>query len=270
MQWIQRRILAMGAAGLMGWSAAVAGQQGSGLRVETGTDITYGEVSYEDATVDVSEELWNPRLSIEFSEAGGSVGLGVAYAESKNSFALDFDDGDKELEGDLEVKRKDLIPFLRFGMGRNASLRLGYRRFKYEFSRGILDETEDGRPSKRIRDGLAKGDLTTGFDAEANVTFGQTTKFGVTVGATYFKDAKYRWSYRDELQGGALEEGTAKLDALSLRIAPEILVPMGNGMSGYINYTVSATSWLGSKDEHEDYAGTDIMTSIGVGFRYVF
>lgn len=270
MQSMQRRMLVIGAAGLMGWGAVASGQQGSGVRMETGTDISYGKFTYEDATVDASRELWNPRFSLEFSEPGGSVSLGVAYARSENDFSLDFDDGEKELIGDLKAKRRDLIPFLRFSVSDNLSLRLGYRRFTYEFSRGVLDETRDGRLTKSIRDGYAKATLNTGLDAEARIMFGRTAKFGVVVGATYFKDAKYRWGYLDEARGGALERGTATLNALSLRIAPEIQVPLGDGVLGYVNYTISATSWLSSKTEHEDFAGTDIMTSIGVGFRYAF
>lgn len=265
------RGLTAGAACLLAMALSASGQSNGRLHLEIGTDMTFGKFTYSDATVDISEELINPRVSVEFALPDSAVSLGLLYAASENRFSLDFDDGKKQLDGDLDVERTDLIAFLRFGPRDRSNLRLGYRRFEYEFSNGELDETRNRVPTKRIRDGSAEGDLTTGVDAEVNLVFGENVRFGIMLGVTYFKDAKYRWEYRDELAGGRIERGTATLDALSLRLGPELVFPVSESLRLFVNYSVSATSWLGSKDdEHEEYAGVDIMTGFGIGIRYAF
>jgi hypothetical protein len=250
---------------------AVAGEGGGGLGVEAGTDITIGQFTFQDATVDISEEFFNPRVSVEYGFSKPRISLGVAYAASENNYSLEFDDGEETLDGDVDVERTDLIGFVRFGRRDGMNLRLGVRRFEYELSNAQLDEFENGAQTKQIRNGTAGGELTTGIDAELNLVFGTGVQFGLTLGGSYFMDAQYAWQYQDMLAGGAWTSGTAELDAVSLRIAPELTVPLADGLRLYVNYTISGTSWIGNEDdEGEDYAGVDVMTAVGVGFRYWF
>ena len=72
---------------------AQAQESGGRFIVQAGTDATFGEFTYEDATVDISEEFFNPRLSAEFVFPNSAIAVGVAYAASENTYSLDFDDG---------------------------------------------------------------------------------------------------------------------------------------------------------------------------------
>jgi len=171
----------------------------------------------------------------------------------------------------VDVERTDLLPFVRFGQREGVNLRLGYRMFDYEISNARLDETRNSRLTRRIRDGQAEGDMASGLDAELNLTFGESFQFGLMLGATYFKDAEFDWQYRDDLAGGRVERGSVEADAVSLRFGPEIAFRLADELRLYANFVVAGTSWIGSEaDDAEDYAGVDVMASVGLGLRYQF
>lgn len=262
-------LAAQGLVCLCALSLSAYGQTGK-LLVEAGTEATVGKFEYADATVDISEEAFNPRLSAEYELPKSAFSFGVAYASSDNDYSLEFDDGEKTLDGDLTVERTDLIPFIRLGHRDGVNFRIGYRMFEYELSDGTLDETEDGRFTMRIRNGTAKGELDNGIDAQLNLLFGNSVQFGVRLGATYFMDAEYTWQYRDQLKGGAIQTGTAKLDAMSVSVAPELTFRLADEFRLFVNYTIAGTTWIDNEDTDEDYAGTDVMTSLGVGLRATF
>lgn len=243
-------------------------QSQSALRVELGTAVTLGKFSYQDATVDVSEEFFNPRVAVEYVLPNGTVAIGVQYALSENDYSLDYSSGSKRLDGDLTVERTELLPYVRFGSPERANLRIAYKMFEYDISNGELDEYRHGRLVKLIRDGEANADMSTGVDVELNFGFGEQTRLSFMVGASYFIGAKYSWTYRNELAGNRIETGSAKLDALSVRFGPEISHAFSPDLRLFAQYLISGTSWLGSKDADEDYAGTDVMSAVILGLRY--
>lgn len=240
-----------------------------GISVEAGSTMLFGSFTYQDATVDISQELFNPRASIELMLPKTPLSVGVAYATAKNGYTLEYDNGEKVLNGSLDIKRTDLTPFLRLGSADGVNLRIGYRMFNYKLSNGAFDETKNGVLTRKISDGTAEGDLSKGVDAELNLMFGGRFKAGIMLGGSYFMDAKYDWMYKDDLNGGSIETGTATLDAVSLRLAPQISFAIVEDLRLELNYCVSATSWIGNKDDvEEDYAGYDIVTAMTVALRY--
>lgn len=259
----------LGAVGLGLALAISASAQGkAGVVLEAADAITLGSFTYQDAKVDISQEFFNPQGSAEFYFPGGTFAVGLLYAQSENNFDLDYDNGEKRLDGSLDVERTTLMPFLRLGRRDGINLRLGYNMFEYEFTNGALDETRNGVLTKQIRDGYAKGDLATGIDAEFSLVFGDRFQFGLVLGGTYFMDAKYEWRYRDDLNGGAISTGTAELDAVTLRLAPEISYEVAEGWRLFARYQIAGTSWIGNdEDVDEDYAGVDVMSAAYVGLR---
>ncbi|HMO51509.1 MAG TPA: hypothetical protein PKE26_00620 [Kiritimatiellia bacterium] len=252
---------------ILGMGTPAAWSDG-GLLIEAGTDITFGKFTYKDATVEVTEEFFNPNLMLEYVFPDRLYGIGVRYAMSENGFTLDYADNKKKLVGNMDAERTILLPYLRIGPHDGVFFRIGAIFYEYEFSNATLDETRNGVPTKRIRDGYAKGELTPGLDAEISMLFGKKVQLGLHIGGAFYPGAKYTWRYRDELKGGALVTGNAKLDAATVRGGPELSVAVGKNWRLFARYAISATSWLGNEDEeHEDYAGTDIMTSVLVGLR---
>lgn len=238
--------------------------------IEGGTAITMGKFSYLDYTVDISKEFFNPRLSLEYVFPDSDMSIGFLFSNTKNSFDLEYDDGKKNIDGTLDVKRTEILPFFRLGPHDRHSLRLGFRMFNYKFSDGAWLEYRDGSLTKNAIDGKAEGKLSTGLDAELNLNFGNEFKFNLMLGASYFFNAKYNWEYYD-LLAGRRETGDAKLNALSIRFSPGLSFQVMDNMRISANYIIEATSWLGSKDdEHEEYAGVDIVSAILLKVKYVF
>jgi hypothetical protein len=260
----------VGALALLGLAVAMsaAGQEQGGLILEAADAITVGSFTYQDSEVTISEEFFNPQGSVEYYFPGGNFAIGFLYAQSENNFDLVVDDGETRTDGALDVERTTLLPFVRLGKRDGINLRLGYNMFEYKFSNGTLDETENGMITKQIRDGYAKGDLASGIDAELSLLFGSKFQFGLVLGGTYFMNAKYDWRYRDDLKGGAITTGTAELDAVMLRLAPELSYEVADGWRIFARYQIAGTSWLGNEeDEDEDYAGVDVMTAAYIGLR---
>ena len=175
-----------------------AGENG-GLILEAADAITAGNFNYQDAEVNIDAEFFNPQGSAEYYFPGGAFALGILYAQSENGYDLDFDDGDTRWDGSLDVERTTILPFVRLGKRESINLRLGLNMFDYEFTDGILDKTEDG-VTTHIRNGYAKGDLSTGIDAELSLLFGEQFQFGLILGGTYFIGARSNY-------GGPREPG---------------------------------------------------------------
>lgn len=239
--------------------------------LDAGSDIAFGTFTYDDATVEISEEYFNPNVGIEYVFAEREIGLGVRYMESENAFDLDYDNGRKTLDGSLDAERSIIIPYVRIGPRDGISLRVGASIYEYDFSEAWLDETKKGVPTKRIRDGRASADLSLGADLELSMMFGDRFQFGLILGAAYYPDADYEWQYRDELDDNRIKTGTAQLDAVSGRVGPEFSFEVAEGWRVFLRYLISGTSWLGNKeDEDEDYAGVDGMSAGSVGLRADF
>ncbi len=255
---------------LAGTSVSMAKDRGVWM-IDAGSDIAFGTFSYDDATVEISEEFWNPNVGIEYAFPGKTFGVGVRYSTSENSFELDYDNGHKTLDGSMDGERSILLPYMRIGPRDGISLRVGASIYEYDFSNAYLDEVKEGVPTKKIREGTASADLSLGVDVELDMMFGDKFLFGVIIGAAYFPNADYDWQYRDELGDNQIKTGTAELDAVSARIGPEISYAVADGWRIFLRYLISGTSWLGDKDdEDEDYAGIDAMSAASIGVRADF
>lgn len=238
-----------------------------GLLVEGSDVISFGTFDYADATITIDTSAANPRGGAEFLFKGAPLSAGVEFAKSANDYDGEYADSD----GSLHVDRSELVLFARLGSRDGSNLRVGYRRFKYEIEDAEVTVREDGVVTDRYINGAATGDLTTGIDVEGTLAFGKRFTFGVTIGGTYFKDAKYDWSYDVVVGDVGPRQGSATLDAYAVKIRPEVSFEIVKNLRAFLNYQLSATTWSGSRPEDaEDYVGTDVCTGVGLGARYAF
>jgi len=247
-------------------AAEPAAEDGSQIIIELGDAMTFGDFTYEDTTINVSEEFMNPRGSAEFRFGGTPFAIGGEYAQSKNEFDGTYEDS----SGNLDAERTEYVLFLRLGHKNGTNLRLGYRNFKYDFTDATIFQ-DNGEVDIH---GDTTGKLATGLDAELTLAFGSDFQFALALGASYFMDAKYDWSYT--AVGGpnpGFHAGTAKMDAYSARVRPEISFAAGKNLRVFVNGTVQASTWDISQSEDDaspDYPGVDIYSAIGAGIRYTF
>lgn len=245
---------------------SASAQDNSGkIIVELANGLTMGEFTYEDATIDVSTEAFNPSGSIEYKFAGLPLAIGLEASMSKNDFDGEYDDG----SGSLTAERKKFVAFVRVGDKNGSYLRLGYCNFKYDFSDAIIYQ-----PDETDLDGTATGDLATGADVELGLGIVRRVGVSVAIGASYFKDAEYEWSYI-EVRGISRQfrAGTAKMDAIAARIRPEISFALGKNLRLFVNGTLQASSWMIDEDDDAaspDYPGVDIYSAVTAGIRYSF
>ena len=259
-----RRRFFGGMAALMVVLAFPAGAQAGGrLMVELGNAFTMGNFTYEDATIDIESSSSNPRGAIEWQPANSTISLGAEYLSSKNSYSGEYEDGD----GTLDMERTEWGLYVRFGDRERTNFRIGYRNFKYDISNAIIND-----PPDRDVDGTATGDMTTGVDAELTLAGGDTIRFALSIGASYFLDADYQWSYLETAgDEPGPHSGTASLDAVGLRLKPEISFRASPNLVLFVNGTLAASTWIGDvDDDNPDYAGVDIFSGVGVGLRYYF
>lgn len=240
------------------------------VTVEAGTAVTMGRFSFQDITVDMSREIFNPFVSVEYRFSGTEFSIGLLYAGSQNRFELDYNDGDLVLTGSIDAERREFLPYVRFGKRDRSNFRFGYRMFNYTFSNGELDEIENDILTKLIRSAHAEGTLSSGFDAELNMVFGDVFQFDIMVGGTYFFDAKYEWEYINILTNTPFQTGGTDLEAASIRVAPGFNYRVKDALRLFGKYQIQATFWMGNGDDSEEYAGRDIMTAIMIGARYSF
>ncbi|MBA4389230.1 MAG: hypothetical protein C0404_14750 [Verrucomicrobia bacterium] len=245
-------------------SVTKAADDGNQLILDLGDAVTLGNFKYKDVKIEVEKEYANPRGSAEFKFGGTPASIGVEFAQSKNTFTGTYEDS----HGSVDVKRNEMAAYLRLGHKDETNVRIGYRKFKYDFSNAdiVMDNGEHDK------NGEATGDLTTGLDAEVTLAVGTEVQFALTVGGTYFKDAKYSWAYdkyiNERFTGHVT--GNAKLDALSVRIRPQLSMKMDDNIKIYINGTIAASSWDATPEGGADYAGVDIYTALGLGLQYTF
>lgn len=255
------------AVGLVFIAAATARAE-SGLTLEIGTAVTLGEFTAEDTTIDVDTEYMNPMVGIELKLGDSPVSIGASYAQSENEFTGEWEDGAERGDGTINAERTDINVYARIGSRDGVNLRVGYRYFKYEFSDGLITIRENGRITEIDENAEANGDLTKGLDAELNLVAGTDVQFALAVGATYFVDAEYDWSY-DKVEGGrrSREQGSATVDGYSARIRPEVSFLIGDQLRLFVNYTLQATTWDAEPPSGEDYPGVDIYSAAMVGLR---
>lgn len=244
---------------------AACAQESGRIIVELANGVTMGKLTYEDATIDISTEVFNPSASVEYKFAGSPLAIGLEASMSKNDFDGEYDDGN----GSLTAERKKYVAFLRLGDRDGSYLRIGYCNFKYDFSDAVIYQ-----PDETDTDGTATGDLANGADVELCLGFPGKVGFSLALGASYFMDAEYDWSYV-EIGGDSpgFHAGTAKMDAISARIRPEISFDMGGNLRLFVNGTVQASAWMIDEDDDEaspDYPGVDIYSAMTAGIRYSF
>lgn len=230
--------------------------------VELGDAMTFGEFTYEDTTIEVSEEFNNPQGSIEFKMEGAAIAIGAEFMKSENEFTGEYDDGN----GELNAERQKLVAFIRFGNKNASYLRLGYCNFSYDFSDAVVV-----RPGELITDGEASADMTTGVDAELNLAVGSSVQFAIALGASYFMDAEYDWSYMSSVDG--FQVGSAEADTFSVRVRPELSFGLTDNFRVFVNGTLQGTTWDVDEDQDDstpDYVGVDVYSAAAAGIRYTF
>ena len=239
-----------------------AGSDAAQIIVELGDAVTFGEFTYDDATIEVSEEFFNPQGSIEFKFAGTPISLGAEFMMSENEFTGEYDDGD----GSVDAERQKLVAFIRFGSKNGSYLRLGYANASYDFSNARIS-----MPGELITDGEASSDMTTGADAEINLALGSTVQFALALGASYFIDAEYDWSYMSSVNGA--QSGEAEADTISVRVRPELSFEVTDNLRVFVNGTLQGTTWDVDEDTDDatpDYVGIDVYSAVAGGIRYTF
>lgn len=232
------------------------------LTVELGDAVTFGSFTAQDATVDVETEYANPQGAVEL-KIGGPFSVGASYAQSKNEFTGEWSGDNGDSRGTVDAERTDMNAYLRLGSRDSINFRLGYRYFKYEFSDGLITS-----PGEIDRNGIAKGDMTTGLDGELNLVFGDQFQFGLGIGGTYFMDADYTWEYDKEVGGNTSHQtGSATVNGYSARVRPEISFKVNDSLRIFLNYTLQATMWEGTPDNAKDYPGVDVYSAAAGGVR---
>lgn len=241
----------------------------STVHVDVGNAITMGSFTYEDATIDVGTKVINPRLSAESSLGILPFGVGVEFAKSENGFDGEYDSSD----GTIDVERTEMGLYARFGNPNGSNFKIGYKNFKYDMSNGdITKRNSNGVVTENDINGTATGALSTGIDAELTLAAGSEVQFAVGLGASYFMDAEYDWSYT--AVGGSnpgYKTGSATLDAISVRVRPEMSFAINEQLRIYFNATLQASAWTGDLPEDgADYPGVDIYSAVAGGIRYTF
>lgn len=238
--------------------------------IEGGTTVTMGSFSYQDYTADMSTEFFNPTLSVEYVFKDSKFSIGILYSSINNHFDMKYRSSNKSIDAELDADRTELQPFIRLGRHDRHNIRLSYRMFNYEFSDGYWIEYVDGNLKNHARDGKATGKLSNGVDAEMNLFFGNRIQLHLQLGVSYFFNAEYDWEYYDLIKN-RIDSGDAKLDALSVRLAPGISFMVMDNLRISANYLMQGTSWLGSKDdEDKEYAGADIVSGVVLKAKYIF
>lgn len=266
-----KKLVVMLLAGIFGAfvvSAQAADEKGNQIIIEVGDAITFGTFNYEDAEIEVTKEAFNPRLSGEFRFAGTPLSVGGEYAQSKNTFDGTYEDSD----GTIDVERQEMVAFVRLGHKDDTNIRLGYRKFKYDFSNADIHQYDGGRLVEEDKNGEATGDLKTGLDAEITLAIGTEVQFSLMLGGTYFQKAKYSWAY-DKYIGGrntGRQTGSAELDALTVKIRPQLSVKISDALRVFVNGTMAASAWEGTPDGEADYPGVDLYSAIGLGVQFTF
>jgi hypothetical protein len=260
------------AAGLLAVGSVHAGDAAR-LTVDVGNAFTLGEFTYDDNTIEVDSEMFNPRARVEFQFGGTPLAFGGEYLKSENTFSGEYDEGNGDAGiGDLEVERNEFAFYLKLIPSYNFSVRFGYRNFEYDISNANITQWDDGVISEQDLNGIANAKLATGVDSQIDIIIGSPTSVNLALilGYTYFIDGEYDWEY-DEVIGGVTTHrvGSATADAHSIRVKPELSIPLSENLRLYVNGEVGATAWDADVDDDEPaYPGYDIFMAATAGLRY--
>ena len=226
-------------------------------------------------TIDIDSEMFNPRGKIEYKFGGAPLAFGGEYLKSENSFHGEYSEEDGDAgEGNLDVERNEFAFYLKLIPSYNFNISIGYRNFEYDITNAEIDQWDEGTLDEQDRNGSANAKLATGIDSQMNVIIGTKTSINLSLmlGYTYFIDGEYEWEY-DEIIGGRTTHRTGGLtaNAHSLRLSPELSIPLGENLRIYANAGVAATVWDAELDDDDpEYAGYDFFMSATAGLRYGF
>ncbi len=263
-----KRCMAVVMTALLGAGMASAQDAGK-LVVDLANGMTFGKFTYEDTTIDIESEIFNPRVGVEFQFADSVLAIGGEFSMSDNTFTGEYKGGNDDGEGTVDVERTEYAAYVKLRPSDNFGLRVGYRSFKYDLSNADIIQRENGIVTERDMNGTATGDLTTGIDAQLNLGIGDGFRVGLMLGYTYFMDAEYEWAY-DEVIGGVTtpKAGKATADAHSVRIRPEVSIAVSDNIRIYADYTLWVTAWSADVNDNDpEYPGYDLYTGVGVGVR---
>ncbi len=246
------------------------------LLFDVANGVTLGSFTVRDVTADIETTFFNPAISMEMRFGTADVfSFGVGYGKMENDFTGDWSgDEGKHIEGKVTVEREVLDVFIRLTSGPNFNIRFGIRTFQLDFSDGYLEKSEDGVITEIAENAHAKGKLKTGLDGELNFVGGERFQFRFCLGLSYFRDADYDWRYDRTLfdpESHDSNEGTAKQDAVSLRLKPEFTFEVIKNLRVTLDYTLMASAWKGDTDQAdiEDFVGVDVSSAVNVGLEYV-
>lgn len=255
--------------GSLAGTAMAADAGGTKLIIEGSDLATFGTFKYDKSEISVDKTFANPKGSIEVTLGSSPVSIGVEGSHSENNFDGTYENSN----GNVDVKRNEFVGFLRFGRKDNTNIRFGFRKFKYDFSNAHIFQYENGVLEEEDRNGSATGDLATGADVEITLAAGSDVQFALTFGGTYFKDAKYSWTY-DKYDGNnhflGTTTGSAQLDAFSARLRPQISFKTSENLRFFVNGTLAASTWNAKPDGDPDYPGVDIYMAVGAGAQLTF
>ena len=268
-------LLSVLAVGMLAAGMVKAADDASRITIDIGNAFTFGKFTYDDATIDIDSEMFNPRGSIEFKFGGAPLAVGAEYLSSQNTFTGEYDDTEGESgNGTLDLERSEFAVYLKLVPAYNFNIRLGYRNFEYDITAAVIDRYKNGILDKNELNATANAKLSTGLDAQMNLIIGSPTSVNLALmlGYTYFIDGDYEWQY-DEIKGSAVTHrtGTATANAHSIRLRPELSLPLTENLRIYAAAEAALTAWDAEiGDDDPDYPGYDFFMGATAGLRYGF
>jgi len=251
-------------------------QTPSRVTLDVGNAFTFGEFTYDDNTIDVESEMFNPRGNIEFQFGGTPLAFGAEYLKSENDFSGEYEEEDGDAgDGELSVERNEFAFYVKLIPSYNFNIRIGYRNFEYDISDANVNQFNDGVLSEQDLNGVANAELATGVDGQVNIVIGspRSVNLALMLGYTYFIDGEYEWEY-DLIENGidrGRQMGEATANAHSVRIKPELSVPLTENFRIYVRGELAATAWDADLDDDDPaYPGYDIFMGAVAGLRYGF
>jgi hypothetical protein len=245
------------------------------LTLDIGNAFVFGKISYEDATIEGDSGAFNPRAALEYKFGGLPLAIGGEYMSSDSDFTGEYDEGDGDTgRGSLSIENDEFTIYMKFVPWYNFNLRLGYRNFSYDITDAHIDRYKNGQLYKTYASGSTHATLDTGIDAQAVLILGSRDfiNLGILVGYTYFIDGEYEWEYNESLSGRTRHySGRATANAHSVRIRPELSVPLSENLRLYANIEAAATAWDADvPDDDPEFPGYDFFVGATVGLRYGF
>ena len=268
-------LLSVLAVGMLAVGVSQAADEASRITLDVGNAFTFGKFTYDDTTIDIDSEMFNPRGNIEFKFGGAPLAFGAEYIKSENTFTGEYEEPDGDAgNGELDVERSEFAFYLKLVPSYHFNIRLGYRNFEYDITNADIDQYDNGVLDEMDRNGTANAKLTTGLDGQMNIIIGGPTSVNLALmlGYTYFIDGEYDWEY-DKIVGGNTTHvtGAATANTHSIRVRPELSFPLTDDLRLYVNAEVAATAWDADlEDDDPEYPGYDFFMGATAGLRYGF